>query len=117
MKSDAVHVVVFESRRHLLAREPTLVAASKLQLVAVFSCLLRTHDGRNLRQLHLAYSAQLVIYLLLLGLELLLVGQVLPLASAAHAEMLAKWCRAYLTIFYKADHLRLAITVFLLLDL
>ena len=117
MESDAVHVVILESRSHLFACEPALVAASELQFVAVFPCLLRTHDGRNLGQFHLAYASQLVIHLLLLGLQLLGVGEVLPLATTAHSEMLAKRSRAYLTILYKADDLRLTIAVLLLLNL
>ena len=117
VESYAIHVVVFESRLHLLTGEPSLVATSELQLVAVFLCLFRTHDGRDFWQFYLAYASQLVIHLLLLGLQLLGVGEVLPLATTAHSEMLAKRSRAYLTILYKADDLRLTITVLLLLNL
>ena len=59
----------------------------------------------------------MVIHLFLLGLELLLVWQVLPLASSAHSEMLAERSLAYLTIFYKAYNLRLAVAVLLFLHL
>ena len=117
MESYAVHIVILESRSHLLACEPALVAASEFQFVAIFLSLCRAHDRRNLGQFHLAYASQLVIYLLLFCLQLLGVGQVLPFASTAHSEMLAKRCLAYLTILYKADYLRLTIAVLLFLYL
>ena len=65
MESYAVHVVVFESRCHLLTCEPAFVTASELQLVTVFECLHRAHDGFEVRQLHFSYSCQLVVHLFL----------------------------------------------------
>ena len=56
---------------------------------------------------------QLVVHLLLLKLQLLLVGQVLPLATAANAEMLAERSRAYITIFYNTYNLALCKRMFL----
>ena len=56
MESYAVHVVILESRCHLLSCEPSLVAASELQFVAVGRGLLRAEYRRNLRQLNLADS-------------------------------------------------------------
>ena len=56
---------------------------------------------------------KLVEDLLVLELQLLLVGQVLPLAASANTEMLAERNRAYLTIFYKAHYVALGKRVFL----
>ena len=58
----------------VLGRVPSLVGASKLQFVAIGAGLLRPEDGCDLWQLHMAHARQLVIDLLLLGLQLLLVG-------------------------------------------
>ena len=84
--------------------QPSFVGAAEVEFVAVFLGLHATQDGTKLRQFHLADAVKLVIDLLLLELQLLLVRQVLPLAAAAHAEVLAEGCRAYLTIFYKLHH-------------
>ena len=113
----AVHVVVLFARGYLLLGEPTLVGAPELQFVAVLKRLDRTHDGAELRQLHLAYARELVMHLPLLCLELLMVWQVLPLASAAHAEMAALGRLAHFAVFYEAHHLGLAVAVLLLLHL
>ena len=93
------------------------VGTAEVQLVAIFLRLHTTQDGTELRQLHLADAVQLVVDLLLLELQLLLVGQVLPLAAAADAEVLAEGYRAYLTIFYKAHHLALGKGVLLATNL
>lgn len=101
----------------LLLRKPSLVATSKLQLVAILPYLHGAEDGAERGQLHLPDALQLVVHLLLLGLELLLVGQVLPFASAADAEMLALWRGPYGAGCDEAHHATLAVAVFLLHDL
>jgi hypothetical protein len=54
---------------------------------------------------------------LLLELQLLLIGQVLPLAATADTEMLTKGCRAYLTIFNNTYHFALGERMFLTTNL
>ena len=51
--------------------------------------------------------------MLLLELQLLLVGQILPLASAADAEVLAEGRCAYITIINESYHLALSERVLL----
>ena len=117
VEANAVHVVVDRSCRHLLACEPALVAASKLELVTILASLHAAHDGSELGQLNLAYACELVMHLLLLGFELLLVRQVLPLAASAHAKMLTHRLCALLALFYKTYNLCLAVMVFFLAHL
>ena len=50
---------------------------------------------------------QLVVHLLLLELNLLFVGQVLPFATSTHSEMFAEWGRAYITIFSDSHYFAL----------
>ena len=114
VETDAVHVVELRAFGNLLACEPALVAASELQFVAVFLDVYRAHDRHELRQVYLSDACELVEHLLLLSLQLLLVGQVLPFASAADAEMLAHWLRAYVALLDEAYYFRLAVAVFLL---
>ena len=59
-------------------------------------------------------TRKLVVHLLLLGSQLFFVGQVLPFAAAAHAEMLAHRLNAHVAILHETHHLGLAIAVFLL---
>ena len=117
VEADAVHVVVDRAFRHFLACEPSLVTASELEFVAIFECLHTAHDGAELRKLHLADACELVVYLLLLCLELLLVGQVLPFAASAHSEMLALRLCAQFALLYKSYNLCLAVVVLLLAHL
>ena len=71
----------------LLGGVPPLVCTAELQFVAVLPLLHRSEDGMKLWQLNLSDARKLVVDLLLLGLELLGVGQILPLASAANTEV------------------------------
>ena len=111
VEANGIHVVKGLARRHLFPREPALVAASEVELVAVFAGLHRSQNWHELRQLHLANARKLVVDLLLLGLDLLLIGQVLPLAAAANAKVLAHGRRAYITIFMETYHFRFAIVM------
>jgi hypothetical protein len=67
-----------------------------------------TKDRLEFRQLHLSDAMKLVVDLLLFELELLLVGQILPLTTATDPEMFAEGSRAYLTIINKAYYLALS---------
>ena len=89
----------------LLAGEIALVGASEIQLVAVFLGLLRTQYGHALGQLHLGDSLQLLNHLGLLHLQLLRVGEHLPLASAARSKVLAQWFMTQFAGLDEPDHL------------
>ena len=86
----------------VLGRVPSLVGASKLQFVAIGAGLLQPEDGCDLWQLHMADARQLVIDLLLLGLQLLLVGQGLPFAAATDAEVGTHRLRPDVTLLDKS---------------
>ncbi len=74
----------------LILGEPPLVAEGEFQLVAVVAHAGRGHDGRYRRKHQPTKPFQVVDHLLLLVLELLRVGEVLPLAAATGAEVLAE---------------------------
>ena len=65
-------------------------------------------------KLHVRDARKLIVHLLLLGSQLLFVGQVLPFAAAAYAEMLARGLNAHVAILHETHHLGLAIAVFFL---
>ena len=117
MESNSIHIIKCSPRCHLLFGKPPFVRTSKFQLVSIFLGLYTAEDRVTFRKSDLSYASQLILHLLLFRFELLLVGQVLPLASATHTEMLAEGRYAYLTIFNESHHLSLAITVFFLLHL
>ena len=75
---------------NLLIGKPTLVGEGELQLIAVELLLRRAQTRLHLWKLNLADTGQLVVYLLGLEAELLLIGQVLPLATAAHSKVRAE---------------------------
>ncbi len=79
------------SGTHLLPCEPFFVGEGVLHLVAVFAGRFRAEDGGDGGQLDLGYAAQRVLDLLLLRLELLLVGKMLPSTPSADPEMGAEW--------------------------
>ena len=117
VKAQCVHVFYHLARANLLVGEPFLVAESKFQLVAVFKQLHAAHDGAQLGQGHLANAPQLVSHLFLFCSKLSLVGQLLPFASAADAEVGAGWGGAYRAQLVKSHHASLGITVFFLCNL
>ena len=117
VEANAVHVVILESGCNLLFGQPALVGTAKLKFVAILRCLGRAEDGAELGQFNLPNPRQLVENLLLLEPQLLLVRQVLPLASATYAEMLAHGLCAQLTVFHKPSHLCFAVIVLLFLYL
>ena len=76
--------------RHFLVREPPPVGEGEFELVAVELRLRRTHARGDLGQSDLADARQLIAHLVGLEAQLLLVGQILPLAAAADPEVLAE---------------------------
>ena len=108
----------------LFLRQITLVGGSEVELVAVFVLLHRAHDvvertravvgsSAGLRQLQMSDTCQLVVHLLLLEAQLLLVGQLLPFATSAHAEMLAARSGAQRTQLTVSDDFCLGVAVLL----
>ena len=104
-------------RSKLLLGQISLVGASEVEFITVLLCLHGAEDGIELGQLYLSDARELVVDLLLLELQLLLIGQVLPLAATADTEMLTEGYRAYLTIFYNTHHLALGERMFLTTNL
>ena len=113
METECIHVVVLGTRFHLFPCEPTLVAEGKLQLVAVLTCILGAKNRHYRWKFHLADTCQGIDNLLLLVLELVLIGQALPFATAAHAIVLAERHCALTRIFIKFHSLGLGVAVFL----
>jgi len=98
---------------YLLFCQIPLVGTTEVQLVTILLSFYAAKDRTEFRQFYLADACQLVEHLLLLEFQLLLVGQILPLATTADTKVLTKGRRAYITIFYKAHHLALGKGVFL----
>ena len=73
-----------------------------------------SHDRTELRKLHLPYTDQLVIDLLLLCFQLFVVRQILPFAPAADAEVFAHGGLAYSTLADEPDNRSFAVSAFLL---
>ena len=122
MESDGRHILktltlVIRQCLNLLFSEITLIGASKVQFVTILLRLYAAKDRTKFWQLHLANAMQLVIHLLLLELQLLWVGQILPLAASTHAKVLTEGYCAYLTICNKAHHLALGKGVLLATNL
>ena len=101
----------------LLLREPAAVGKAVLQLVAVLLRLGRAQDGRARRQLHLADAREGIHHLLLLCLQLQLVGQHLPFAASADAEMGTEGRDAVGRRLHESHDLALGIAVFLFRNL
>ena len=102
---------------NLLAGQPPFIRTAKVELIPVLLCLCAAKDGTKFGELDLTNACQLVEDLLLLELQLLFIWQVLPLATATDAKVLAERFHAYITIFYKAHHLALGKGVLLATDL
>ncbi len=101
----------------LLLGQIPFVRTAVIELIAILLRLHAAEDGSEVGEGDLSDTRQLVEDLLLLELQLLFIGQVLPLTTATDAEVLTKGYRAYLTIFYKAHHLALGKGVLLTTDL
>ena len=117
MEAKGVHIVILCSGLDLFPSEPTLVAESELEFVAVLTCLLGAKDGHDLGQLDLTDAFEGIVDLLLLVLELVLIGEALPFAATADAVVFTERNVALLRILIKPHSLSLGIAVFLALDL
>ena len=100
----------------LLAREPTLVREREFQLVAVVGCRCRAQNRVDGGDGHLGNALHRVHHLLLLALQLVLVGQMLPLAAAAQPEVLAHGLHTQLTGLHQPLDMPLGIAVLLAVD-
>ena len=90
MKAHGVHAIELHARGHLLRGEPLFVGKTEFELVAIAGNVLAAKYGHHFGQFYLADARKVVPNLLLLETELLFVGQALPFATAAHAEVLAE---------------------------
>ena len=117
VEAKGVHVVVLCSGLYLFPSEPTLVAESKLEFVAILAGLLGAKDGHDIRQLDLTDAFEGIVDLLLLVLELVLIGEALPFAATADAVVLTEGHVALLRVLVELHSLGLGIAVFLALDL
>lgn len=84
-----VAVGEFLPRGELLEGEPAAVGEGELELVAVVPNVLAAQALGHFGNGHFCNAGECVDYLLALALQLVLVGEVLPPATAAHGEMLA----------------------------
>ena len=89
---------------NLLVGKPALVGKGKFELVAVLACALRAKTGAHLRDIQVADTHQLVLYLLGLLVELLLIGQTLPLTATTYAKVLAEWLYAQWRLLDEAHY-------------
>lgn len=105
------------SGRHLFAREPPAVGKGELEFVAVELRTGRAEAGCDFGQLDLPDTRQLVANLRRLEGQLFGVGQVLPLAAAAYAEVLAKGFGTQRRAFHILDDVALHVAVPLRADL
>ena len=101
----------------LLLRQPAAGRECKFELVAIELRLFRAQDGADRGQLDFADSGQLILDLRLLQSQLFVVGQVLPLATATHAEVLAERLATHLRKFLIANHIALHIAAAFVTDL
>ena len=117
VEAEGIHLGEHLATFHLFERKPLLIGETKLEFVTILACFFGTQDGTARRQLNFADSREMVHHLLLFVAQLCLVGQDLPLASAAHAVVRAERFGTLLGIFVDVHGFRLGITVFLATDL
>ena len=113
MEAHGIHIVEGLAALYLLLRQPFLIGKRELQLVAIE---LRTGGAENRQdfaQWHLPDARQVVHDLFLLVFQLLLVGEMLPFATAAHAEVFAERHGALLGILVEVHGFPLGIAVLL----
>ena len=79
--------------------------------------MLAAEYGHHFGQFYLADARKVVRHLFLLEAELFFVGQALPFAAAAHAEVLAEGLGTEFGVFFYGNGLSLCVAVFLALDL
>lgn len=95
VESGSIAVGKFLAAVELLECEPASVGKCVLHLIAVVPYLLGAEYRSDFRERYLGYALKAVLHLLLLVLQLILVGQMLPAATAAYAEMLASRLYSY----------------------
>jgi len=83
----------------LLLGEPFVVREAELELVAVFVLFGASEDGQIFLRLYVANFFQILTHLFVLVLQLLIVAQVLPLAPATNAEIVAFVLYAVVAVF------------------
>ena len=100
METESAAFFRTQAFRILVSVDPPFGGECEFQLVAVVSRVVRRDYRRNLRYAEMSYPHELVIYLLLFGLELHFVGEMLPFAASAYSEMLAERLRSLLGRLY-----------------
>ena len=90
-----IHILQSACGADSVPAQPFAVGEGKLQFIAVFVYLFAAEDRGYLWQFDLSYSCQVIHYLLLLMAQLFLIGQDLPLASAALAIVLTHGLAAH----------------------
>ena len=90
VESQGIAVGIFLGRSQLLRRKPRFVGEGKFELVTIELGAGRPFDGIELGQGYFSDAGQIVEYLFLLELQLTVIGNMLKLAAATHAEMFAK---------------------------
>ena len=108
-------IILFAFHLAILTPRTTYLVPRIFHLAILAPPYLRTSvpPTTRLRQFQMSDAGELVVDLLLLHLQLCLVGQILPFATAADAKMLASGYRAYITILDEALHLSLGEAVLL----
>ena len=83
---------------------PRLVGKTELYLIAVFLSLCRTKNRTALRQFNLANACEVVHNLSLLPIDLLFVGETLPLTTSTHTIVRANGLLAVLAHLVETNH-------------
>ena len=117
MESGGVAVGEILARRELLVGQPAFVREGIFEFVAVGPYLVGADDGHNLGKVDLGDARQHVDDLLALAFELKLIGQMLPAAAAADAEMLAAGLDSDIAGTNHPDNMALGERFFLLVEL
>ena len=113
METHRIHAIELSSGFHFLFRQPFLVGKREFELITIESRVFGPFDRKNFFHLDLADACQVVDYLLMLVTNLFLIGEMLPFATAAHAEMFTERHGTQGRIFMKVYGFSLRITMFL----
>lgn len=90
VESQGIAIGILLGRSQLLGSEPRLVGEGEFEFVAIELSASRPFDRVELGQGYFPDASQIVEYLFLLELQLTVIGNMLKLAAATHAEMFAK---------------------------
>ena len=96
VEAKTLHLFFAESFRILGIQNPAFVGGAVFQLVTVSDGLFRADNRLKLRHLQMPDAGQLVIDLPLFCAKLDFIGERLPPAAAANAEMAAEWLQTVL---------------------